>query len=74
MMNKIYDPYIGKYGEFVSMPKKIEIFLKELTNLCKTYNLSIAHEDRQGSFIIEKYDKDNIAWLYSASKGYEGDD
>lgn len=42
------------------------LFLNDLDTLCKKYNLSISHEDYMGSFIIEKYDLNNIKSLGEA--------
>ena len=47
--------------------ERISDFLKEIEEVCSRYNLSIAHEDCHGGFIIEKYSKDNIQWLKYAS-------
>jgi hypothetical protein len=45
----------------------VDAFLEKIIEVCKEYKLSISHEDGQGSFIIELYDKDNIEWLSGAS-------
>jgi hypothetical protein len=47
--------------------KKADNFLNEIISICKKYNLSIAHEDIGGAFIICNYDINNIKWLNSAS-------
>lgn len=38
-------------------------FFKEYEELCKKYNVSLAHEDCQGGFILEPYDEGNINWV-----------
>ena len=43
-----------------------EKFLDEVVILCLKYNVSIAHEDTQGSFIIEEFKESNIMWLEQA--------
>lgn len=43
-------------------------FLKEIIELSKKYGLSLAHEDEHGSFIVEKYNEYDIAWLLSAAE------
>ena len=48
------------------------MFLDEIETLCKKYNLSIAHEDGQGSFIIADYNELNINWLNNAWVRAEG--
>ncbi len=46
----------------------VEGFFSELETLCRKYNLSIAHEDNQGAFIIQRYKHSNMIWLKSASR------
>jgi len=41
-------------------------FIENVVALCKVHNLSLAHEDSQGAFIVTKYDENNIAWLRGA--------
>ncbi|MFW5962318.1 MAG: hypothetical protein ACOCQR_01765 [bacterium] len=48
------------------MKDKTETFLKEILKIYEKYNLSLSHEDSQGAFIIEKYKKENAAWLKNA--------
>ena len=33
--------------------------------------MSLSHEDCQGAFIIDEYDKDNVEWVKSALDGFE---
>jgi len=42
-------------------------FLAEIKAVCVKHGLSIAHEDNQGAFLIEKYNENNIKWMYSAT-------
>ncbi len=46
--------------------KRINNFLEELFELYKKHDLSIAHEDDQGGFIIESYKSENIEWMKHA--------
>lgn len=48
------------------MTDKIKLFLDEIEQLYKKYNLSISHEDVGGSFIIEDYNDYDVEWLRSA--------
>lgn len=48
------------------MDEKIKSFLDDIEQVYKKYNLSIAHEDTGGAFIIEDYDKNDIEWIRSA--------
>lgn len=50
-------------GCYIEVPENIIKFLNEITKIYKKYNLSLSHEDGQGSFIIENYDEYNIKWL-----------
>lgn len=43
-----------------------EKFLQDIDLVCMKHNLSISHEDSQGAFIIEGYNKYNIEWLFNA--------
>ena len=67
-MNKVWDK--TKICE-VDMPKEMEDFLNDIKTICKKHNLSIAHEDYCGVFLIEEYDEDNIRWLFDAVKNYK---
>ena len=57
-------------SEEIEQPKEMKEFIEEIIKVMKKYNLSISHEDSQGAFIIEKYDKNNIKWLKDAMKNY----
>ena len=52
-------------------PEKIQKFINEIDSVCKKYNLSISHEDSQGGFIIDTYDKYYTDWLNGASNTNE---
>ena len=45
------------------MKDRAKKFFKEYDELCKKYNVSLSHEDCQGGFILEPYDKNNIDWV-----------
>jgi ubiquinone/menaquinone biosynthesis C-methylase UbiE len=49
--------------------EEIDAFLQEIARICKEHGFSLSHEDTHGSFIVEKYDKDNIQWLMQAMIG-----
>jgi len=53
--------------------KKIDNFITDIKAVYKKHNLSIAHEDRHGSFIIERLCQENIDWLEEANFVAEGD-
>lgn len=48
------------------MSLHVKRFYKELIALYKKYDLSISHEDSQGGFIIENYNKHNVDWIMDA--------
>lgn len=55
------------------MKDRAKKFFKEYDELCKKYNVSLSHEDCQGGFILEPYDKNNIDWVkWAYIEGYEG--
>ena len=51
--------------------ERIKKFMKEYEELCIKYGISLSHEDCQGAFIIDEYDKDNVEWVKSALDGFE---
>lgn len=48
--------------------QNIDSFLNELEVLCRKYDISIAHEDTQGGFIIQRYKHSNMIWLKAATR------
>ena len=48
------------------MDDKLEAFLDDISRVCKKHQLSIGHEDLQGSFIIYNYDPYYTKWLREA--------
>lgn len=57
-------------GDYVDAPKEMQLFLEGIIYLSQKYNLSLAHEDREGSFLIQKYSSENISWLRASAKDY----
>ena len=51
--------------------ERIKNFMKEYEELCIRHGMSLSHEDCQGAFIIDEYDKDNVEWVKSALDGFE---
>ncbi|MBP2657918.1 MAG: hypothetical protein H6Q69_950 [Firmicutes bacterium] len=49
-----------------TLEEKHKDFLNDLVAVCKKHNLSIAHEDNQGAFLIDEYKQKNIEWLMNA--------
>ena len=45
---------------------KIERFKEDVIKLCEQYELSIAHEDGHGNFIIQDFKESNIEWFNNA--------
>ena len=43
--------------------ENVKNFFKEYRKLCKKYNVSLAHEDFHGGFLIEEYKEENIEWV-----------
>ncbi|QCQ60055.1 hypothetical protein Barba10S_gp009 [Rheinheimera phage vB_RspM_Barba10S] len=49
-------------------------FMSELMKLMLRHNISIAHEDTQGAFIIRQFNRSDALWMLSASlKGDENE-
>lgn len=59
-----------KEEQKVPMPKEVKSFINEIDMVCKKYNKSIGHEDYQGAFIVEEYNKENILWLSNCYLNY----
>ncbi len=49
--------------------KRVDAFLKAVSEVCKQHGLSISHEDRHGAFVIREMDADNLKWLNAAYDG-----
>ena len=45
---------------------RIERFKEDVIKLCEQYELSIAHEDWHGNFIIQDFKESNIEWFNNA--------
>ena len=45
---------------------KIERFKEDVIKLYEQYELSIAHEDGHGNFIIQDFKESNIEWFNNA--------
>lgn len=58
-----------KKEELIQAPR-VDAFLKELEAVCKKHGFSLGHEDTQGGFIVEKYDKNLSEWLQQAATGH----
>ena len=55
----------------MSNEERIKNFMREYEELCIRHGMSLSHEDCQGAFIIDEYDKDNVEWVKSALNGFE---
>lgn len=64
------DIYDKKIKKIITMPEEIQDFFDGLEKLCRVHNISISHEDEQGSFVLERYDGKNIEWIKNAIKNY----
>ena len=51
--------------------ERIKNFMREYEELCIRHGMSLSHEDCQGAFIIDEYNKDNVEWVKSALDGFE---
>lgn len=46
---------------------KADSFLAEIEAVCRRYDLSIAHEDRHGAFLIQGFSEETAEWLKEAT-------
>ena len=44
-------------------------FLDDLLRLMLEHNVSISHEDQQGSFILRKFNRLDTLWVFEATIG-----
>ena len=51
--------------------ERIKNFMRDYEELCIKHGMSLSHEDCQGAFIIDEYNKDNVEWVKSALDGFE---
>lgn len=45
----------------------VDKFLLDIIDVSKKHNMTIAHEDCQGGFLVENWDESNLSWLFSAT-------
>lgn len=64
---KVWDIYTR---DLVEMPEEMQAFLADIESVCRKHGFSIAHEDEQGSFIVENLKENNLNWLSGAAKRY----
>jgi hypothetical protein len=43
-----------------------DAFLADIEAVCRKHGIVIAHEDRHGSFVLDPFTEDGLAWLRSA--------
>lgn len=67
MPDIVKESYDMKKEDFIETPIHIQWFYDDLIEVFKRHNLSIAHEDYHGGFIIENYNDYNVKWLMDAS-------
>lgn len=46
--------------------EKVDLFLKEISEVCKKHGLSISHEDEYGAFLIVPFKESYLEWLLNA--------
>lgn len=62
--------YDIKSDSDIETPEDMRLFIDGIVALSMQYHLSIAHEDFEGGFLIQRYKEKNINWLKGASKDY----
>lgn len=67
-MEKVWDVQKAKA---IDRPEELDAFLKAIEEVCKKHNFSISHEDPHGSFVIHRYNEQDMQWLLNANKDYE---
>lgn len=46
--------------------KKIQDFIEDIIKVYKKHNLSLAHEDLYGGFVVQDYKEKNVEWIRQA--------
>lgn len=64
------ETYCHEFGKSIKTPARMVNFFNDIEEVCKKHNLSIAHEDGHGSFLIETYSEFNMKMLRLANKEY----
>ena len=64
----INEAIVKCHSNFCGLTPDIEGFINDIVKVYQKYGLSLAHEDSQGSFLVEKYDDSNIEWLKNARR------
>lgn len=49
-------------------PAAVISFLDEILAVCRRHNLSIAHEDDNGAFLVVPYNAEAVNWLREARR------
>ena len=55
--------YNLKTQEFENTPNEIKDFLSDVEKIYKKHNMSISHEDRHGSFVINRFKQEDLEWI-----------
>lgn len=50
----------------VNSGTNLSVFFNDIERVCREHNISIAHEDAQGQFVLERFKKENMNWLKDA--------
>lgn len=58
----------SRLKEKIEAPSEIVDFLVEYEELCRKHNISLAHEDTGGGFLLEKYSDHNLKWVKEAAE------
>ena len=61
-MNRRWNRVTKQYGENLT----VDAFLADIVEVCRRHRLSLAHEDREGAFIVEPLCPENIDWVFHA--------
>lgn len=59
-----------KKKDYVETPE-IDVFIREIAEVCERHGLSISHEDEHGSFVIRRFDPTLVGWLQEATDDLE---
>jgi hypothetical protein len=58
----------------IERTKDVRIFLDDLVEVYLKHGMSLAHEDSQGAFIVDKFTIENVKWLMEAYDNIHSED
>ena len=55
------------------MNEKVDAFLSDIEEVCRSHGMSISHEDHHGAFIATDFSEENLKWLKACGMEFKTD-